>query len=184
LHTYSLDDEARRCSEFSPSQVNESEQLHRLLFDSESYNPETNEISTSAITTQDLMCKGWSLYRNDSVNEHTIRSQADTQKAKIPDKRIEAYVATFRCVEAREIQDDDGIRNTLIIDDGNENDPSHAMLFVVPPNKVIAKKVQGRLRNLLQKNIQSLDTLKIERNSPAHSNSECGLKCLDKAQWD
>ena len=125
-HQYTLDSEKVQ-SDFSPGVVENREELLRLL-----YTPEhvvDKEVIESAISLDDLKCRGLSLDRIDFAKKDIIQERIDAQIINSPAKRKEASLAKFCCSDIRSIVNEEELQQNLVIDDARKDNIAHASIF-------------------------------------------------------
>lgn len=124
---YSIDDESRTCSEFSPGPVEHAENILRVMHNPIDY--EDQYVKPNAIPIRDLATRGVSTFRRAHVNHDSIITLAENQRLKLPDER-RSYAVFLLLVETiRALVDDDEIRMFIVIDKALETDPSHACIY-------------------------------------------------------
>ena len=128
---FSLKSELESQSRYSPGVVADTEGLLRLWFSPEHIN--NGEVQESAISTADLLDRGFSVDRIEYCDTNIIRKRSLTQRQKKPDDRISDFIAHFKCRAVRMIFDDRGDRAFVVIDEINENERpincAHAAIY-------------------------------------------------------
>jgi len=125
-HLYSLESEKETQSNFSPHIVKNEEKLLRLV-----YAPEHvvgGNVIETAISLDDLKCRGLSLDRLAFANKEIILARITVQMKNCPDKREEASLSKFTCSDIRNIKNDSQV--FLIIDDAVKENKAHAAIFI------------------------------------------------------
>jgi hypothetical protein len=137
---YTLEDENRCVSNFSPGVVGNREELLRILFNPEHIGKD-NGILPSAVPTSDLIKDGLSVYRRNHAVKEDVLANVNSQMSKVPGSREGFGLCVFPCSTIRGFQDD-GQRCFLVVDEALEDNISHAAIYSV------AGKTKSQLRKL------------------------------------
>jgi hypothetical protein len=159
MHSYTVEDEnITQSQEFSPCPVKSEEDLLRL-----GYHPEhidQGKIVYTAISSQDLTDRGYSVDRKDYHSKELIENRAKNQMEKCPDKRQNAFISTFKCSSVRDIvysKDNESQRGFIVLDTADSENQAHASIYGTTKNKSILIKIRVELAELLNDNLVTLD---------------------------
>jgi hypothetical protein len=159
MHSYTVADEnITQSQEFSPCPVKSEEDLLRL-----GYHPEhidQGKIVYTAISSQDLTDRGYSVDRKDYHSKELIENRAKIQMEKCPDKRQTAFISTFSCSSVRNISytvDNGHQRGFIVLDTADPENQAHASIYATTKTKSILIKVRIELAELLNENVVKLD---------------------------
>lgn len=155
MHNYDINSEHSKTNQFSPGPVDDTEELYRITLHPEHI--KDGVILPTAISTEDLECRGYSVERKNFVQISLMRETAKVQIGKKPESRKFAEVAFFYCDYVRQLKLDDH-RAFLVIDDAKEDDVAHASIYsaIKPAPKSILRKLRTILSPVLE-NRTSLD---------------------------
>ena len=145
---YSIEDEGKKQSDFSPGVVENRENLLRVI-----YGPEhivDNKVIESAISLSDLKERGFSLDREKYAKPSVVKDRINRQMENKPECRKEANIANLACLEVRKIKHDEE-RALIVIDDGtSEENPAHASIYSLKSGRAKLKQLRAKLLPLLQ----------------------------------
>ena len=161
MHKYIIEDEQRKCSDYSPGIILNSEELYRITLHPEHISS-TGEILPVAISTTDLESKGFSVERKTYSNARSICDLAAKQVNHKP-TRDYAEIAKLKCETIRAMNyEQTQDRSFLVIDEALEKNIAHASIYsaVKMPTKSILRKLRIQLSPLLENRIP-LDSLTI-----------------------
>lgn len=156
MHSYIVEDETKRQSEFSPSPVKSEEDLLRLGYHPQDID-EKGKIAPKAITTEDLKERGFSVDRLEYCQKQLIENRAKNQSAKLPEKRQKSLISIFRCSSVRRIKKDDNERAFIILDTAEQKNIAHASVYGNTNKKSILRKIRVELADLLNENLVLLE---------------------------
>jgi hypothetical protein len=158
-HQYTLGSEKEKQSKFSLGVVKDEEELLRLL-----YTPEhvrDGLVIESAISLDDLKCRGLSLDRFDFAKKEIIQERINSQMLKKPEDREEASLAKFTCQDIRSVNNKENLQQNLVIDDATEENIAHSSIFnnnEIGKGRATLRKSRSLLIEYLQDRY-SLDSL-------------------------
>jgi hypothetical protein len=124
---YTLSDERRVCSGFSPGIVGDDEELLRILFNPEHIGEE-QEVLPTAVSLEDLSDNGLSVYRKRYFDIDIVRANIDKQMSRKPEARLGCGISILTCSIIRGFEDD-GQRCFIVIDDASEKNVAHASIY-------------------------------------------------------
>lgn len=158
MHSYTVEDETISQSEFSPCPVKSEEDLLRL-----GYHPEhmdKGKIVPTAISSQDLTDRGFSVDRKEYHSKELIKNRAKIQMKKRLDQRQNAFISTFKCSLVRSIlysENNEKKRGFIVIDTADEENIAHASVYIITKAKSILRKIRVELAELLNDNLVPLN---------------------------
>lgn len=158
MHSYTVEDETISQSEFSPCPVKSEEDLLRLGYHPEHINQ--GKIVPTAISSQDLTDRGFSVDRKEFHSKELIKNRAKTQMERRSDLRKNAFISTFRCSSVRNIfysKDNQSQRGFIVLDTADEENNAHASIYGTTKTKSILIKIRIELAELLTENLVSLE---------------------------
>ncbi len=111
----------------SPGVVRPDEILLRLGFHPEQ--TEDGKILPSAISTEDLKHRGFSVDRKQFVSLGVLKERALKQMSRKETERKTALISSFSCREVRNLTDKNGRRALIVIDTALPDNPAHACIY-------------------------------------------------------
>ncbi|MEG9303239.1 hypothetical protein [Psychrobacter celer] len=159
MHKYTIEDEKKMCSKYSPGIVLNSEELYRITLHPDHISSE-GEVLPAAISTDDLERRGFSVERERYSDNDIICGIADKQ-VQSKESREHAELAKLGCGEIRNLSyEQTGNRSFLVIDDALENNIAHASIYsaMQTSKKSILRKLRNQLSPFLNNRLP-LDTL-------------------------
>ena len=148
---YTEEDEKITRSQYSPGCVKDEEILIRLFYHPENFSP-NNVLLPSAISSEDLIKRGVSLFREDYSGTKVITNVVKQHQGNKPVKRKECFLSKTVCKTIRNICDTKG-RAVVVIDTPTRNNKGHCSIYSLPRTKGEIKKIQTELAIILGKSI-------------------------------
>ena len=145
---YSVEDERVPQSTFSPGVVESKEYLLRWHFHPEHFRD--GNILPSAITTTDLAKNGLSTDRYQYASKERIKKEIEQMQERRPEQRDFALLCKFECSQVRDLQDTEGSRSFVVIDEALENNKAHASVYSAKErSKGMLRKIRNDLLSAL-----------------------------------
>jgi hypothetical protein len=146
---YTIDDELRSQSAYSPGVVKDEEELLRIIFYPEHI--VDNIVQPSAIALDDLRSRGFSVDRRPYAQHDILRRNVDNLRNRQQGARQVDYVARLQCREVRDIQDNNVERAFIVIDTAYETNIAHASIYSARPRTdAHLRRLRNRLLVLLE----------------------------------
>lgn len=158
MHSYTVEDETISQSKFSPCPVKLEEDLLRLGYHPEHIN-EGNIVYT-AISSQDLTDRGFSVERKEYHSKELVKNKAKTQMERRSEIRQNAFISTVKCSSVRNIfytKDNQTHRGFIVLDTADEENNAHASIYATTKTKSMLIKIRIELAELLNENLVSLE---------------------------
>ena len=139
-----LDEHVSTQPNLSPGVVEDDELLLRELF-----NPQhvrNGELLPSAIQTEDLLLRGFSVNRMRYVTAEFVKAAIEKRLSEKGEPWKDEGAAKLKALEVRQIRFDD-CQAFVVIDTAERNNPGHASIYAAAPEK--GKPHARELRELL-----------------------------------
>jgi len=123
---YTVEDEQRSQSEYSPGIVKDKEDLLRTVF-----NPEhmrDGEVIETAIPLEDLKSRGFSVDRKQYAQKNILQQRIEYQMGRLPEKRQSGLIVRLQCGAVRNLHDENGERAFIVIDTALKENIAHASI--------------------------------------------------------
>src|SRR5919198_784303 len=146
---YTIDDELRPQSAYSPGVVKDEEELLRIIFYPEHI--VDNIVQPSAIALDDLRSRGFSVDRRQYVQHDVLQQNIDHLRNRQQEARQVDYIARLPCRAVRDIQDNNAERAFIVIDTAYEMNIAHASIYSARPRTdAHLRRLRNRLLVLLE----------------------------------
>jgi hypothetical protein len=146
---YTIDDELRSQSAYSPGVVKDEEELLRIIFYPEHI--VDNIVQPSAIALDDLRSRGFSVERRQYVQHDILQRNVDNLRNRRQEMRQVDYIAQLQCRAVRDIQDNNAERAFIVIDTAYETNIAHASIYSARPRTdAHLRRLRNRLLVLLE----------------------------------
>jgi hypothetical protein len=146
---YTIDDELRPQSVYSPGVVKDEEELLRIIFYPEHI--VDNIVQPSAIALEDLRSRGFSVDRRQYARQGIMQQNVENLRRRQQEVRQVDYVAQLQCRAVRNIQDNDAVRAFIVIDTAYEMNMAHASIYSAKPRTdAHLRRLRNRLLVLLE----------------------------------
>jgi hypothetical protein len=146
---YTIDDELRPQSAYSPGVVKDEEELLRIIFYPEHI--VDNIVQPSAIALDDLRSRGFSVDRRQYVQHDVLQRNIDNLRNRQQEARQVGYIAQLQCRTVRNIHDDNAERAFIVIDTAYEINIAHASIYSARPRTdAHLRRLRNRLLVLLE----------------------------------
>jgi hypothetical protein len=147
---YTIDDELRPQSAYSPGVVQDEEELLRIIFYPEHI--VDNIVQPSAIALDDLRSGGFSVDRRQYAQQDIMQQNIANLRNRQQEARQVDYIARLQCRSVRNIQDRNAERAFIVIDTAYEINIAHASIYSAKP------RTDAHLRRLRNQLLALLET--------------------------
>ncbi len=147
---YTIVDELRPQSAYSPGVVQDEEELLRIIFYPEHIID--NIVQPSAIALEDLRSRGFSVDRRQYAQQDILQQNVANLRNRQQEARQVDYIAQLQCKTVRNIQDNNAERAFIVIDTAYEMNMSHASIYSAKPRTdADLRRLRNRLLVLLER---------------------------------
>src|SRR5437867_10783379 len=146
---YTIDDELRQQSAYSPGVVKDEEELLRIIFYPEHI--VDNIVQPSAIALDDLRSRGFSVDRRPYIQQDILQQNVANLRNRQQEVRQVGYIAQLEGRAVRNIQDNNAERAFIVIDTAHEKNIAHASIYSARPRTdAHLRRLRNRLLVLLE----------------------------------
>ncbi len=140
-------------STLSPGIVLNEEVVLRLGFSPEHVD-ENGKLAASAISKQDLISRGWSVYRENYLDVDKISIDAENQASRLPNKRTTTLISTMLAARIRAFLCNKDLQAFIVIDDALPENLAHASVYCIAEKKE-ARRLRNYLRDLMAEDMRT-----------------------------